>query len=424
MSNPRTIVWFRQDLRLGDHPALVAAAKRGEVIPVYLWAPAEEGDWPPGAASRWWLHQSLTNLAAELQRVGSKLILRSGSSLACLENLVAETGATAVYWNRRYEPAIVKRDQAIKQHLHDVGLDVQSFNGSLLFEPWEIENKQAKPFQVFTPFWKNCLSRNADLDPLAAPTNLPCPASWPVSDTLADWQLQPTIAWDTGMRETWSVGAAAAEQQLQQFVVAACSNYQAGRNQLADDGTSRLSPYLHFGEISPRQVWAETQAALAAKKTAQAGAACFLSEIGWREFGYHLLFHFPKTTKKPLRKPFEKFPWSRSKKNLHRWQRGQTGYPVVDAAMRQLWHTGWMHNRARMIVASFLCKHLLIRWERGAEWFWDTLLDADLASNTLGWQWTAGCGADAAPYFRIFNPITQGKKFDPEGTYIRRWVPE
>ena len=226
------------------------------------------------------------------------------------------------------------------------------------------------------------------------------------------------------MRETWKVGTSAAEQQLQRFVVEACSHYEVGRNQLANDGTSRLSPALHFGEISPRQVWAETQAALAAKKSTEAGATCFLSEIGWREFGYHLLYHFPHTTKKPLREPFEKFPWSNSKKNLQRWQRGQTGYPVVDAAMRQLWHTGWMHNRARMIVASFLCKHLLIRWQRGAEWFWETLVDADLASNTLGWQWTAGCGADAAPYFRIFNPITQGEKFDPEASYIRRWVPE
>ena len=424
MPHALTIVWFRQDLRIADNPALRAAAKVGSVLPVYIWAPEEEGNWAPGSASRWWLHRSLESLSGDLSQFGSRLTLCHGKSLLCLMELVKASGATAVYWNRRYEPAIVQRDQGIKQALQDRGLDVKSFNSSLLFEPWEIENKQGRPFQVFTPFWRKCLSQNSDLDPLPAPAALSRPVEWPASASLSDWQLQPEIEWDKGLRKTWQVGAAAGEQQLQHFVATSAAAYEDRRNELALDGTSWLSPHLHFGEISPRQVWAEVRAAVAADPSAQAGADCFLSEIGWREFGYHLLHHFPSSTTRALRAPFRQFPWREEQENLERWQRGQTGYPVVDAAMRQLWQTGWMHNRARMIVASFLCKHLLIPWQRGAEWFWETLVDADLASNTLGWQWTAGCGADAAPFFRIFNPITQGDKFDPHGEYVRRWVPE
>lgn len=424
MSDRTTIVWFRQDLRLADNPALSEAVAQGTIVPVYIWAPDEEKPWEPGGATRWWLHQSLTSLAKDLEDRGSQLILRAGSSLDCLQKLIDETGASAVYWNRRYEPAIIKRDKKIKETLQDDDIDAQSFNGSLLFEPWEIETQKGDPYQVFTPFWKNCLGRDTDHGPLPTPKSLPQPDAWPDSDDLDRWQLEPEIPWDEGMRETWEVGAAAAKAQLKQFVAESVGAYEDRRNQMAEDGTSRLSPYLHFGEISPRQVWKATRDAIADDAKAEDGAKVFLSEIGWREFAYHLLFHFPETTTKPLREKFAAFPWSKSKKNLRRWQRGQTGYPVVDAAMRQLWHTGWMHNRARMIVASFLCKHLLLPWQRGAEWFWDTLVDADLSSNTLGWQWTAGCGADAAPYFRIFNPITQGEKFDPDGEYIRRWVPE
>ncbi|MEM8945217.1 MAG: deoxyribodipyrimidine photo-lyase [Planctomycetota bacterium] len=424
MDAPTAIVWFRHDLRLGDNPALHAALAVGNVIPVYIWSPEEEGSWPPGGASRWWLHQSLTRLAEHLQKLGSRLILRHGSSLNCLQTLAAETGASSVFWNRRYEPSVIDRDKCIKQTLQDASLEACSFNGSLLFEPWEIKNKQGKPFQVFTPFWKNCLARDANLDPLPTPATLPSPNDWPASDELVDWQLEPTIPWDAGIRETWTVGEVAAHEQLQQFVAELMTEYKDQRDFMAIEATSRLSPYLHFGEVSPRQIWVEVQAALAGSEGEHRGATHFLSEVGWREFGYHLLYHFPDTSTLALRKNFRDFPWSNNAENLRRWQRGQTGYPVVDAAMRQLWHTGWMHNRARMIVASFLCKHLLIPWQRGAEWFWDTLVDADLASNTLGWQWTAGCGADAAPYFRIFNPITQGEKFDPAGEYIRRWVPE
>lgn len=424
MSDRTTIVWFRQDLRLADNPALSEAAAQGTVVPVYIWAPDEEKPWEPGGATRWWLHQSLTSLAKDLEDRGSQLILRAGSSLDCLQKLIDETGASAIYWNRRYEPAIIKRDKQIKETLKDDDIDAQSFNGSLLFEPWEIETQKGDPYQVFTPFWKNCLGRDADHEPLSIPKSLPQPDAWPDSDDLDNWQLEPEIPWDEGMRDTWEVGADAAEAQLEQFVAESVGAYEESRNQMAEDGTSRLSPYLHFGEISPRQVWTATRDAIDDDAKAEDGAKVFLSEIGWREFAYHLLFHFPETTTKPLREKFADFPWSKSKKNLRRWQRGRTGYPVVDAAMRQLWHTGWMHNRARMIVASFLCKHLLLPWQRGAEWFWDTLVDADLSSNTLGWQWTAGCGADAAPYFRIFNPITQGEKFDPDGEYIRSWVPE
>ena len=424
MAANTALVWFRHDLRLADNRALCAALEVSNVVPVYIWSQEEDDDWPLGGASRWWLHQSLTSLSNDLRKLGSRLILRQGNALECLQTLAQETGATSVFWSRRYEPFIIERDKEIKQSLQDDGLDVQSFNGGLLLEPWEIENKQGKPFQVFTPFWKNCLAREANHDPLPAPTTLPSPDAWPASDQLADWQLKPTIPWDVGMRETWSVGESAAHEQLQQFVAELMDEYKDQRDLMAVEGTSRLSPYLHFGEISPRQIWAEAKAAIASRKEESVGAKTFLSEVGWREFGYQLLYHFPETPTQALRENFRAFPWDNNSENLRRWQHGQTGYPVVDAAMRQLWHTGWMHNRARMIVASFLCKHLLIPWQRGAEWFWDTLVDADLASNTLGWQWTAGCGADAAPYFRIFNPITQGEKFDPKGNYIRHWVPE
>ena len=429
MSVTSTLVWFRQDLRLQDNPALAAAISRGgAIIPVYIFDDAAEGKWPLGGASRWWLHHALASLAASLRERGSRLIIAHGASAETLRALIAQTGAGAVFWNRRYEPDIIARDAVIKTELTAAGIDAKSFNASLLFEPHTIQNKQGRPFQVFTPFWKHCLTL-----PIPTLTNLnsgafSAPATWPKSATLDELHLLPKIGWDAGFGAAWQPGEAGAAVRLKKFVSRAMDDYSDLRNLPDHDGTSLLSPWLHFGELSPRQVWA----AVAARSKDSGvfppsnGARVFLSEIGWREFAYHLLFHFPHTPERPLRVEFEKFGWAEDVggKKLRAWQRGQTGYPIVDAGMRQLWHTGWMHNRVRMVVASFLVKHLRLNWTHGAAWFWDTLVDADLASNTLGWQWSAGCGADAAPYFRVFAPVLQGMKFDSAGDYVRRWVPE
>ncbi len=423
------LLWFRQDLRLQDNPALDAAVARGgPVVPVFIFDPAGEGHWAPGGASRWWLHHSLAALDAALRERGSRLIVARGASGEVLRTLVRETGAGAVFWNRRYEPAAIARDAAIKAEFAAAGLEVKSFNSALLNEPHTIANKQGRPFQVFTPYWRHCL----DL-PVTAPTKftrttVPAPASWPESLGLDELKLRPSIPWDSGFGEAWQPGEAGAAKRLKHFVMRAMAGYADERNRPDRDGTSMLSPWLHFGEISPRQVWAAVQARSKASGVfpPSNGARVFLSEIGWREFAHHLLYHFPQTPERPLREEFARFPWAEDAggAKLRAWRRGRTGYPIVDAGMRQLWHTGWMHNRVRMVVASFLVKHLRLSWTHGAAWFWDTLVDADLASNTLGWQWSAGCGADAAPYFRVFAPVLQGVKFDPEGDYVRRWVPE
>lgn len=422
-----SIVWFRHDLRLADHPALVAAAKRGgPVIPVFIWAPEEAGDWAAGAASRWWLHRSLISLSESLQSLGMRLTIRRGPSLDALQAIAAETGADAVYWNRRYEPAIVSRDTKIKSTLKGDDLHVESFNGSCLFEPSTIKNKQGKPFQVFSAFWRSCLSLPEPPTPIRRPSKLVAPKSWPKSLTVDALGLEPRVDWAGGIREAWKIGEAAAGRQLKRFVSSGAADYSTGRDRPDRSGTSRLSPYLHFGELSPRQAWHSIRRRQSDMPPGdiEDSMACFLRELGWREFAYHLLVHFPHTVNEPLRDRFRAFPWGQDDAALAAWQRGQTGYPIVDAGMRELWTTGWMHNRVRMVVASFLVKHLLVDWRAGAAWFWDTLVDADLANNTLGWQWVAGCGADASPYFRIFNPILQGRKFDPEGDYVRKWVPE
>ena len=426
-SRAATIVWFRQDMRLQDNPALAAAVSRGApIVPVYILDDAGEGHWPAGGASRWWLHHSLAALDVALRERGSRLILARGESGAVLHELIKVTGASAVYWNRRYEPASITRDKTLKAALDIAGTEVKSFNGALLFEPHTVKNKSGGPFQVFTPFWKHCLSLPIEMPVKLPGGDLPALDRWPKSEELTALRLLPRLGWAERFAEIWQPGEFGAAKRLKQFVARAMDAYSDQRNNPAGAGTSALSPHLHFGEIGPRQIWAAARALSKESGVfpSSRGAQVFLSEVGWREFAHHLLYHFPQTPRAPLREDFAAFPWQKNAQHLQAWQKGLTGYPMVDAGMRQLWQTGWMHNRVRMIVASFLVKHLRISWEDGAGWFWDTLVDADLASNTLGWQWSAGCGADAAPYFRIFNPILQGQKFDPEGHYVRRWVPE
>ncbi|NBC10781.1 MAG: deoxyribodipyrimidine photo-lyase [Planctomycetes bacterium] len=427
-----TIVWFRSDLRVSDNPALSAAVARGgPVIPVFIWAPEEEKPWAPGGARRWWLHQSLDKLQRALQGMGSDLVLRQGASLSTLRQLIADSGADTVYWHRRYEPAVIERDKKVKQDLKDDGLDAQSFNSHLLYEPWEVATKQGDPYKVFTPFWKTCTAMPEPDAPLEAPArgDLPQPDAWPESDPLDALGLMPKVEWYKDIASFWTPGESGAQERLDTFLNDAIRAYKENRDVPSIDATSRLSPYLCHGEIGPRQVWHTVRRFMQdgrrnLSKSEEKQCWAYLREIGWREFGYHVLYHFPHTPDKPLQKKYADFPWVNDESQLHAWQKGRTGYPLIDAGMRQLWRIGWMHNRVRMVVASFLVKDLLISWQEGARWFWDTLVDADLANNTLGWQWAGGCGADAAPYFRIFNPILQSKKFDANGDYIRTYVDE
>ena len=427
MNPTPAIFWFRQDLRLADNPALQAALQRGSaVIPLFIHAPDEEAPWSPGGASRWWLHQSLRALDVGLRELGSRLVIRRGPTLETLRALLKETGAAAVFWNRRYEPAVIARDATVKEALRCAGCEAESFNAALLHEPWTIQNQSGKPFQVFTPFWRHCLAKDEPPEPRSAPKSLPAPAKWPRSVPLNELELEPRMIWADGLRAAWQPGEAGAAANLGRFLTKAFDNYPDQRNRPDVIGTSRLSAHLHFGEISPRQVWHGLRRTAAKRGLAleKWRGSQFLAEIGWREFAHHLLFHFPHTPSEPLRAAFQKFPWRKDAAWLRAWQKGRTGYPIVDAGLRELWATGWMHNRVRMITASFLLKDLLLPWQEGARWFWDTLVDADLAQNTLGWQWSAGCGADAAPYFRVFNPTRQGGKFDPRGDYVRQWCPE
>ena len=419
------IIWFRQDLRLGDHPALRAAISTGNpVIPVYIFDDETPGDWSIASASRWWLHHSLESLSEALKSLGSRLVLRHGGFADELSALAEETGATAVYCSRAYEPWATRLEHNLKQQLQKVDCELKRYPGTLLIEPEDIETKSGGPFKVYTPFWKALCAQRDESKPLPAPQSIDAPGTWPASDKLKEWKLLPTKPdWAGGMRETWQPGEAAAIERLNDFLDEDINQYAANRNIPGKACTSRLSPHLHFGEISPRRVWHavkhRTQSGSLSK-----GAETYLKELVWREFSYHLLFHFPHLPEKPFRPEYAAYPWSKSNKNLEAWQRGQTGYPIVDAGMRELWHTGWMHNRVRMIVASFLIKHLRIPWQDGEAWFWDTLVDADLANNSASWQWVAGSGADAAPYFRIFNPMKQGADYDADGAYVRRWVPE
>lgn len=416
------LVWFRSDLRLADNPALRAAAASGRpLIAVYVHDDENAGDWKRGGASRWWLHHSLQSLKASLEAMGGGLLLKSGRADVILPALAEETGAEAVYWNRVYEPWAIARDKRIKTQLTDTGIDARSFKAGLIVEPWEISTKQGAPYRVFTPFWKALRAGHAPADPASAPDTLRFAAA-PAGEALEDWGLLPTQPdWAGGLRERWQVGEAAAHAALNTFIAERLEGYDSARDKPAETGTSRLSPHLHFGEISPRQVWhAVKQSPLGQSEDADS----FLSEIAWREFSHNLLYHFPHFPDANFQPRFDGFDWTGTDAEFKAWTQGLTGYPIVDAGMRQLWHTGWMHNRVRMIAASFLIKDLLIHWRRGEDWFWDTLVDADLANNAAGWQWVAGSGADAAPYFRIFNPVSQGEKFDPNGDYVRKWIPE
>jgi deoxyribodipyrimidine photo-lyase len=416
------MVWFALDLRLADNPALERATSRKcVVLPVFIWAPDEESPWSPGAASRWWLHQSLVELQSTLRARGSNLIVRRGPTAEGLLALAAEWGARSIFWNCRYEPAAIARDRRLQRVLREHGIAAETCPGNLLFEPGTILSTSNRPLQVFSAFSRACLAMPDPAEPGCAPARLPAPVEWPVSLAISDLGLEPKVDWAGGLRETWRPGESAASTRLRDFLGGALQTYASERDRPDHFGTSRLSPHLHFGEVSARQIWHEVRHV---KRTDQAAAETYSRQILWREFSYHLLFHFPQTAQEPLRPEFRFFPWRVDAGGLEAWTQGKTGYPLVDAGMRELWRTGWMHNRVRMVVASFLVKHLMIPWQEGARWFWDTLVDADLANNTMGWQWAAGCGADAAPYFRIFNPVIQGEKFDPEGEYVRRWVPE
>ncbi len=418
---PTALFWFRHDLRLADNPGLTAAAKYGDVVALYIVD--DSLPWPMGGASRWWLHHSLSKLAADLKKHGVPLILQKGKAETLVPELAKQLKAEHVFWNRCYEPASIARDTSIKKTLQQNGHSVESFNASLLVEPWTIKNTQGNPFRVYTPFAKMVL-RDTISAPTKAPTGMKGVAgAEKLGLGLNDLELLPTRPnWAKGFE--WKIGEAAAMAKLSDFLDDTVRDYAHMRDRPDIDGTSSLSPYLRFGEISPRQIF---HAAMQLHKRAPEmtiGTDKFVSEILWREFCYHLLFHSPKLPEEPLNPAFAHFPWQPDAKLLTAWQKGLTGIPIIDAGMRQLWQTGWMHNRVRMLVASFLIKNLLQPWQAGEAWFWDCLLDADLANNSGGWQWVAGSGADASPYYRIFNPVLQGEKFDAEGNYVRRYVPE
>ena len=413
------IHWFRQDLRLADNPALADAAACGDVLPVYILDDDAAGDDRMGAASRWWLHRSLAALNDSLD---GRLVLARGDAATLLPQLASQLNVTAVTWNDCYEPWRIAQDDVIEAALGDLGCRVIRHHGSRLWQPGSITKDDGRPYRVFTPFYKAALARGAiPRRPLAAPAPgvFVSSASVTIDCSLAALELAPTIRWDDGLIERWQPGEDAATAQLSEFVEARLVDYAEGRDRPATDSTSSLSPYLHFGELSPNQVWYTATDCEAGEL-----AAPFLRELSWREFCYSLLAQWPDMRTRALDQRFERFPWRDDEQAFKAWCEGRTGHPLVDAGMRELWRTGFMHNRVRMIAASFLVKNLLIDWRRGEQWFWDCLVDADHANNAANWQWVAGCGADAAPYIRIFNPATQGERFDPDGLYTRRWVPE
>ncbi len=424
MSGPAPcIVWFRDDLRLSDHPALHAAAEMAAPV-VCLYVLDDTAGRPPGGASRWWLAQSLRALAASLKAIGGALVLRKGPAAHVVADIARETGARTVVWNEILQAPHHTVAKDVQAALATIGVHSQSFPGDLLAAPSDIRGKDGRGLRVFTPFWRRLQALGDPPKPLPAPRRL---AQGPdvAGNTVEGLQLEPTGPdWALGLRESWMPGEASAQASLEQFLAERVGGYTEDRDRPDRPGTSRLSPHLRFGEISPRQVWHAARFAAAAHPARAAGVDKFLSELGWREFCRHLLFDVPELATRNLQAAFDAFPWRRDDAGLRAWHRGRTGYPIVDAGMRELWRTGFMHNRVRMVVASFLVKHLLIDWQEGERWFWDTLVDADPGNNPANWQWVAGCGADAAPYFRIFNPVLQGEKFDPDGAYVRRWVGE
>ena len=419
--NSPVILWFRQDLRLKDNPALLAAHQtESPILPVYILDDENSQEWKMGAASRWWLHESLKSLNETLEHT---LCLQRGPAKKMLEDIIQQVQATAVYWNRCYEPWRLARDRQIYESLKHNGIAVHTFNGSLLFEPHTTRKEDGTPYKVFTPFYKNgCLGKGDEpRRPQKAPKHLQLAKH--NSLELNDLELLPVIPWHTKLEPYWQPGETGAQARLKTFMKHGLQGYKEGRNHPARNNVSRLSPHLHFGEISINEVWHAAKSKMTATGWRTDGET-FLSELGWREFSHNLLYHFSDLPRKNLQHKFNAFPWRKAPKDLKRWQRGQTGFPIVDAGMRELWETGYMHNRVRMIVGSFLVKNLMLHWHHGEDWFWDTLVDADLANNSASWQWIAGCGADAAPYFRIFNPVTQGQKFDENGEYVKKFVPE
>lgn len=414
-----SIVWFRDDLRVHDNPALSAAiARGGPVVALYVLDEESTGIRPIGGAARWWLHHSLGSLVGGLRDLGVQLVLRRGPATRVVPEVVVQTDADAVFWNRRYGAPERVVDSEIKRQLRSEGREVSSFSASLLHEPWTVTTGSGSHYSVFTPFWRACLSLPAPRAPLPAPAEAAADSPRVRSDDLDGWQLLPRSPdWSSGLADAWEPGEPAARRQLQRFVQGGLPDYDRGRDEPGLEATSKLSPRLRWGELSPFTVWHEA--------VASDGAGRFLAELGWREFAWHTLDRFPELATKNLRPEFDGFPWPPlDEAALRAWRRGRTGVPLVDAGMRELWATGHMHNRVRMVVASFLVKNLLIDWRLGEEWFWDTLVDADAASNPFNWQWVAGSGADAAPYFRVFNPLLQAEKFDPQRTYIDRWAPD
>lgn len=417
-----TILLFQRDLRLRDHRPLRAAIDRGApIIPLYVLDNATPDIEKPGAASQWWLHHSLAQLSNHLREKNSRLILRSGPTADVVRDLAADVDAGAIHFHHSVLPGHDDLENDIAANAKKQDIDCRRFKGELLFDPADIRTGSGGPYKVFTPFWRACLEQDRPGDPIPVPQKIPAPESWPASETLEDWQLTPSKPnWAKGFAGKWQPGEEGARKTLDQFIDNAILDYKKQRDYPATRGTSRLSPHLHYGEISIRDCWHETKQAHPDAK----GAESYRRELGWREFCYHLLHHWPGMTHDPFREEFSDYPWRENKAHIKAWQQGNTGFPIIDAAMRQLWHTGWMHNRLRMLVGSFLVKNLQQHWHVGQDWFWDTLVDADVANNSAGWQWIAGSGADAAPYFRIFNPVTQSEKFDKDGEFIRRYVPE